>query len=293
VALILGVVLGLLSTSASLGVGISHLACGTGPVIGTSGPTVSPWEVALAPPGGLVNESWSINWNYSESSAGLSGYSDPANHNSTYSFELYNWTLEGSRNREIPGWGPTVTCPSQYLSAALSRGTVGGGCGGCLLADGVPGTVGERTTMPEQTFYGSAGSVLMNGSYSAAPVASITFQKVDGGLEESNPGDFAGLPVIVKPSYENRSLFGIEFSYVTHYIHFGVPIRLLSNSSNVEVSGTIPTDLAPPPGLESLSFTIRLEYILPASTTPETWDVYAAGAGSPFSIGGLLFERTA
>ncbi len=131
----------------------------------------------------------------------------------------------------------------------------------------------------------------MNASYGSEPNASFTWHETGGGVTLSNLTGFAGLPVAISSFYEFGHLYGLNITFKQSGIKFGIPIHLTSGAME-DVTGSFPHDFPwAPPGDDYLS--ISMNYIFPADTAQGSWNVYLAGAGSPYSVGGLLFEQTA
>ncbi|MGB6501376.1 MAG: hypothetical protein WBG19_08270 [Thermoplasmata archaeon] len=288
VCMILGISIGLILPLVILGVGVTHSICSQGPVIGRSGPLMSPWAIAVAPPGGFVNGSFSVNYTFPDSSYTIAGLSDLPMNSTVADYDVENWSLHSENSTEVSGRGPTVSCTSFLLVA----GGESSSCTGCPIGPPTPGGIGQRVVVPEQFGFGSIPSAIINGSYNAPPIASFTFEEVGGGLQVSNPGNFSGLPVAYGPFYEHGELYGLGLTIRMHSTHFGVPIRL-TNGTVENFTGSLPADLMHTAPSEDISLVIKMVYVLPVTTAAGTWDVYVAGAGNPYSIGGLLFEQTA
>ena len=284
VAIALGIALGVAFPALALGVGATHVICTKGPVIGWSGALATPDMVSIAPPGGSVNSSYSV--------PGGSGYSAIPQNSSSAFFDVYNWTLNSTISSVALGWGSNAPCPGD----SLGTGPVGGnvpwsGCGGCAVAAPAPSGVGQRLIIPQQVFYGSLPSALMNATYGMTPNASVTWNESGGGVTWTNSTGLSGLPVTFAPFYEYGALYGFAITLKQSGIHFGIPIHLITGGVE-NIAASFPQDLQrSSPGGVYLSITMT--YVFPATTAQGTWAIYRAGAGSPFSVGGLLFEQTA
>jgi hypothetical protein len=255
---------------------------------------VTPWYVALAPPGAYVNASYELKFastNFTVTEEGGSTF--PSNVTNSQ-FEVDNWTLTSESSRVLPGWGPRISCAPYTLAGGPdTTDKVGSsGCGGCQVAPPVPGGVGQRLSVPEQFYYGSTPSTIINASYNSAPIASFSFQEVDGGIQSSSPGNFSGLPVTFGSFYEYGKLYGFELSVSMSTIQFGIPIHL-TNGTSATVPEAFPAGLTGFQSAGTVSFSVQMTYVFPSATSEGTWNVYAAGSGSPYSVGGLLFEQTA
>jgi hypothetical protein len=287
VSLVIGVAVGLALPMGVLGIGITHQGCTVGPIIGWSGDLASPWYLALAPPGGFVNYSFWVQWTWSNHSYGFGGYTDVPVNATDSDFDVYNWTLQSERPTQVWGLGPSTPCP-KYVLGLVSAGW---SCA-CIVAPPTPGGVGQRLVVPSPFYSGSTPSAVINASYDAGPIGSVTFQPMDGGIEWSNPGNLSGLPVTDGPFYEGGELVGLGFTIRMTTPHFGVPIRFV-NGTVEDFTGTLPMNLWPTDPPQSMTYQCEMTYILPLTPTPQAWNIYAAGEGSPYSVGGLLFVQTA
>jgi hypothetical protein len=67
-------------------------------------------------------------------------------------------------------------------------------------------------------------------------------------------------------------------------IQFGVPIHFLNGTVATIPSGT-------PEWTPGTNLTIEVTYIFPGPGNNETWNIYAAGGGGAYPLGGYLFEQ--
>jgi hypothetical protein len=294
IVMAVGIACGIAIPLGVLGVGVTHTECSSGPIIGWSGPLLTPWDVALAPPGGYVNSSYELTSVSSNFSVQTGGGSTIPKNATTSDFEVDNWTMNSESSNQIPGWGAAVSCPPYILEEGYDTSGVTGisGCDGCQIVPSAPEGIGQRLLVPEEFYFNSTPSTVINASYNAPPIATFSFHQVPGGIQFSSPGNFSDLPFTDGPFYEFGQLYGFELTVVLSTIQFGVPIHF-TNGTSETVPGAIPTDLTRIQSSESISFSIHMTYVFPFATAQGTWNVYAAGAGSPYSIGGLLFEQTA
>jgi|GEM_PF-3148834 len=284
VVIVLGIAVGVAFPAIVLGVGVTHVVCTKGPMIGWSGALATPDMVSLAPPGGFVNSSYKV--------PGGSGYSTIPQNSSFGNFEVYNWTLNSTISSVALGWGANGPCPGDTLGTGPVGGNIPwGGCFGCPVAAPAPSGIGHRLIVPQQVFYCSLPSAIMEATYGAAPNATVTWNESGGGVTWRNSTGLLGLPVTFGPFYEHGVLYGFAITLTQSGIHFGIPIHLITGGVE-NISASFPQDFQwSPPGGVYLSITMT--YVLPATTAQGTWAIYVAGAGSPFSVGGLLFEQTA
>lgn len=286
VGLALGLVVGAALPIVAFGVGTTHVVCSPGPVIGWSGPLATPFEVALAPPGGFVNLSYNM--------PGEFGWSDLPMNDSTADYGVYNWTVSSQNRTEALGWGSNAPCSQITLGVSATLGNPPppwGGCGGCQVAPPAPSGIGQRLSVPQQLFYSTLPTALMNATYGVTPNATITWNESNGGVTWSNPAGLSGLPVTIGPFYEFGRLYGLNVTLKQSEIRFGIPIHLITGGTET-VPASFPLDF-PYHYSEPNYLSITMTYVFPAATAQGTWEIYLAGAGSPYSVGGLLFEQTA
>ena len=274
VGLAVGVAIGLVLTAGMLGTGATHLVCSQGPVIGWSGWLATPYTIPLAPPGGLVNSSFWIDIG----GAPVYGESTVPQNFSSADTDTLNWSLHSENTATAPGWGSSTPCPG----SDLVMGPSAGGCGGCQVAPPATPGVGQRLEVPSRF---AVDSALINASYGTTPIASFSWTQAGEGTQWSNLGTGA-FPAGVGSFYEYGHLIGLYLQIQVSSIHFGVPIRLTSGTMEI-----FPASF--PESVPGTGYAANMTYVFPSVTDQGTWDVYAAGAGSPYSVGGLVFEQTA
>ncbi len=209
---------------------------------------------------------------------------------SDYSVE--NWTLNSELSTSVPGWGSTTACPAYALHATADDTTAAGtGCYGCKIAGGASGGLGQQSYLPGQFYVGGIPSTLIDASYSATPLTNISFQELtDGGWYVNNPERYANFNFSYGPFYQHGQLFGFDVTVNYTSNHFGIPVRFL-NGTVEDFPGNYPGDFGNSTSPDMFAFVAAITYILPASPTLETWNIYSAGSGSMYSIGGLVFEQ--
>jgi hypothetical protein len=291
VSLAIGILIGVSLPVLVFGVGATHTICREGPILGTSGPLVAPFEVSVAPPGGLVDTTFALNTSFGGTpySSFGGGLIQPENGTSA-ALWAYNWTLRGENSTTVAGWGPAVACTGRDLLASGSLANGSSGCG-CSIAPPVSAGVGQRVELPARLSYNGVPAVLLNETYGPTPIASFNWSENDSGVRWSNPGNFAGLPVTVGPFYEFNRLVGIGIFLHLSKISFGVPINITGGGVE-NLPASFPSAFGLSSG-EEITMSIATAYILPADTDQGSWSVYLPGGGGPFSPGGLLFEQTA
>lgn len=291
IGLILGVSLGIALPATALGVGATHTVCVEGAVMGWSGLIATPTVVGLAPPGGLVNVSYSehvtVSSTYSWTDSAASA--EPVN-DSSVDVGVSNWTLVSILAEQIPGWGPVVHCPTFSWGRGSLNGLVSGGCDGCQIAPPVPGGIGNRLEVPTQFYYDSVPSTILNASYTSSPAATFTWNGSARDVTWSSTGPLENLTSYVGPFYEGKVLVGLGVQVHYSSIHFGVPIQLTDGSREV-IPASFPADIPGP--WENATIAIDYSYVFPLSTSQGSWQVYVPGLGSPYATGGLLFVQTA
>ncbi len=275
-SLAVGIAAGVLLSGAVLGVGVTHLECSQGSVVGWSGSLATPIALGIPPPGGLVNWSFSLG-----SSSG--SMQQPVN-STSFDYAVMNWTAVAETPITVAGWGPSAAgCPSLRLVYPI---TANGGCAGCSLAPGVPGGIGEKTVIPEVVSLGSVETPYLNASYPTLPLGTFSWNIVGGGgiyTDFSNLTQFGGAARAYQ-QYPGAPFSGLELNVVVHDVGFGVPIHLRNGTLVILPSDT--PQWSPGTGLD-----LQISYIFPGAGDNRTWAMYAAGAGSPYPLGGYLFEE--
>lgn len=285
-ALIIGITIGFAVTAVTLGLGVTHIVCNRGSPIGWSGTIASPYSIALAPPGGFVNASYSLTTVYNSSyRTGESGSSDLPMNSSWADIGALNWTLYSEGSSTALGWGSQAQCNGVIL---VPGPFFQWSCGGCVISPPATPGVGQRLVVPPQ-FYNASPSAVINASYGPAPAATFTWSENQTAFEWSSPEGVSGFPGTAAPFSEFGRSFGIGITTIQSAIQFGVPIHLLSGGSEL-IPASFPQDWpAGPPG--GTTMTITMTYVLPMSSGQGTWAVYLPGNGGPYSPGGLVFEQ--
>jgi hypothetical protein len=294
VGLSIGVVVGLILAGLTLGVG-THTVCVQGAAVGTGGPLLSPYDIAIAPPGGYVNSSWSTWQNSSEGSSQTSGGSAFPFNSSTSSFDIDNWTLYAERSTSTLGLGSEPRCPAYSLVASPGWSVAGiSGCFGCSVLPATSGGIGQRVIVPPQFYLDTVPSVLVNGSYDSQPLSTVSFSLAQNGdWEQSNANNnLSGYGITFGEFIYNGTGFGASFSVTYKQSHFGVPIRF-TNGTIEDFLGGLPTDENSTLYSGNLSVSVTMTYVLPAASSASTWEVFLPGGDSPYALEGLLFEQTA
>lgn len=282
VAILVGVALGLVLPYVAVSISLTHTECLRGPVLGSTGPLVSPYFVVAAPPGGLVWyhytvwSNWTVNGTtYSQSSAGFPEY--PVNDTES-DFGGYNWTLYSVTSRTVHGEGPSPSCPGSTLVA----GETSWSCGGCQVAGPVAPGLGNRVVIPS-AFPGSTDpSALLNGSYGSSPAFSFQWSGGPSGVQWTPPVSTPS-PVQIAPYYNGSTLIGLGLKVQIPVTFFGVPITLGNGQTEV-VEGSLQQDNPTTTG-----YNCAATYIFPISDDQGIWDAYTAGSSSAYPLGGLLF----
>jgi hypothetical protein len=279
VGLCVGLVVGVALPLVALGVGVTHVVCNQGSALGWGGRLLAtPLNVAVPPPGGFVNYSVTVSMNGSE----VQTYFSPLPSNaSVASWLSYNWTAYSETASTTPGWGPAPKCPAY----ALAPGALYGG-GNCFLAAPTPAGIDERSAIPDDLNSCGSPSALINATYGASPISNFDWVNTSQGEQFSVPTGPGSYQLTAGPFFEHQQLYGFGVSVRLSSIQFGLPIPVRSGGVE-DFAASLPEDV---PGL---SLQGSLTYVFPAATDQGSWDVYLAGPGSPYSVGGLLFEQTA
>lgn len=291
-ALAAGAVVGFLLPAIALGVGTSHLVCVVGGITGWSGVIATPTDIALAPPGGAVNYSSSLNTVWSSTDAsGLTGASEAPLNWSTVDMYQQNWTFRSESTQRVLGWGASPQCPGVLTANGGPTGEYGA-CFACLIANATPSGVGNRLLIPQPVVVEGTPLASVNLSYAPSPAGSLSWTATSTGVVSlSESAGLRELPVSVEPFYELGQFIGLGITLLQQQqLSFGVPIHFL-NGSTVVVPASLPTDWPVGPA-GATSFSLTLTYVLPASTDQGSWAVYLAGSGGAISAAGLLFEQT-
>jgi hypothetical protein len=281
----IGVAVAIVFSGVVIGLFDGHLSCEQGPKLGTSEPLATPYVLGVPPPGGLVN--WSMNitrTSYASVYPGTNASTSYPVANTSTSLDVLNWTLYSETSNSSLGLGPAGSCPAYSLVVTLPEG---GGCTGCVVAQGTPAGVGEQSQIPGEFSFETFASVALDASYGARPVASFTWRATGGSnIDLVSSTNLSHIFGSTGPFLLNGSFVGLGLEANLTSIEFGVPI-----SSGGESLGTYSATL--PSGMPGTSLEIALTYIFPASVDQGTWEVFEAGAGSPYPAGGFLFEQTA
>jgi hypothetical protein len=237
-----------------------HYACVQGALRGQGGLLNTPAAVYVPPPGGQVT---------AEGSLPPIGWSAVSFNDTRAVLTYLNWTLYANRSVLVAGPGESVSCPANDLESESGDSTL------ILwsIGPGAPAGIGERVTVPTTITGLAEPSGVIDGSYPSSPLGNFTWYV--HGTEVYARGSASLTAAGVNVSANQTELVIRTGSYVAH---FGVPI-LLTNGTTQVFPGT-------------LAVNSSTTYVFPATTDQGTWDVYAAGAGSPYSIGGYLFEQT-
>ena len=233
-----------------------------------------PLAVAIPPPGGLVSYSYSF-----DNSGGSSLV--PTNW-TVFAFQFLNWSAVKETPVTLAGWGSNIGCPALKLMAPK----FGNGSGeGIPLVPGVPGGVGERTILPEIIHWGSTSTPYLNASYPASPLGTFSWNLSHGDLytDFSNLSAFTDYAAPYQPT-PGAPFAGMTLQVSVDEVGFGVPIHLLNGTEVTIASGT-------PEWLPGSSLIVHMTYIYPGSGDNQTWAMYSAGVGSPFPLGGYLFDQ--
>jgi len=291
VALAVGCVIGVATSTLLLGLGSASTLCFRGPALGSSGPTISPDAVAVPPPGGFVN------WSVGQTEGHLGGYLGLGDSSSSFpvnasglSFSVRNWTLYSVTAGGVPTLMRHGSCPAYELVASTVSW---GGLAGSLPGRSASAGIGERSLVPVQLEGGwlpgdlrNYSSVFLNGSYGPAPVASFSWHSIGGGeVDVRAPVNLSAQFSYVGPVRVNGSFIGLGLRATLSEITFGVSILSRGSVVGIFAGGE-------PSGFPGVHLSIQITYILPATVDQGTWAVYAAGGGSGYPLGGYLFEQT-
>jgi hypothetical protein len=93
-------------------------------------------------------------------------------------------------------------------------------------------------------------------------------------------------PVDFSPFYQSGQVIGLGVEIHVQFLYFGVPIHLLTGTTEV-VTGSLQLE-----GPYTSGWTESITYVLPLSDDQGNWSAYVAGAGSPYPLGGLLLVQT-
>ncbi len=281
-ALVTGVVVGLLLSSLGLGLPPTYGGCATGRVVGWSGPIAVPVALGIPPPGGLVTWSFALTTHDGPWTNTTSGSTRaPVNSTVAVTFEV-NWTAVEASPVSPAGAGAGAACPS----IRLVPHSLGPTCLGCPVAPSAPAGLGQRSAVPPQFTVGSVPSVSLNATYPADPFASFSWSAAGANLSVRDDGNFSGYLPSVAAVFVDGSFVGLGLSVRVSALSYGVPIRLMNGTYTTVGTST-------PGGFPGASFDLNVTYIFPADRDQGRWNVYFAGEGSPYPLGGLLFERVA
>jgi hypothetical protein len=280
VGLVAGVALGVALPALVLGLVATHQDCVRGDVLGWSGHLAVPLALGVPPPGGFVN--WSFAFVTHSGPWSSSGRTVSPSNSTEVQFMVVNWTAYAESPVTTVGWGPSPACPPIALGAPNILPT---GCS-CILTPGVAGGVGVRTAIPSQGAWGADPTPLLNGSYPASPVATFSWNITHGDLFVtflSGASRFLG-DVTPYQSYHGAPYSGLALQVHQNETDFGIPVHLLNGTTLTLPSGT-------PQWLSGSTLTVTETYIFPGANDNQTWAMYVAGGGSPYPLGGYLFEQ--
>lgn len=260
----------------------STVACPRGSELGWSGPVATTLAVSVAPPGGYVRsvfwtqDNATVNQTGNITGTGVSGTWNA----STAVVEIFNWTLYAGGGAST-GWaGIAEACPVYDLVA------------GPALGNATPFTwsVLPAASSSPFTFQSITGNFTYEGIPSVSYVGSYSTQI--GTFSLSPDRATINLPTSLGISYGWDSQdngqpanFTFHLSIPASSTGFAVPIHLPSGGSVALPAN----DAAALPDTEVMH---SLAYVFSSANESGSWNVYAAGLGSPESIGGLLFVRT-
>lgn len=286
VSLVIGIVIGAAIPAGALGIGATHIGCSQGKNVGLSGAVSVPIAVAIPPPGGSVNWTYSYTTYLGDHNYTLAGVSTVPDNYSAFASVIYNWTAVAETTTTLLGRGPNAACPAVALESPPPN--LGGGCSGCSAAPSTPAGVGQRSAIPTGLPPASGGSVYLNASYPSAPSAAFSWSSSGGGATTlSNVHNFSAFmpPSVTGPFYVGDRFVGLGLSVRLNEIQFGVPVQMTSGAMVV-----LPSEL--PSAIPRASLSILITYVFPAEDDQGTWNMYPAGANSPYSLGGYVFEQT-
>lgn len=258
----------------------THVVCREGQVLGTSAKLAVPLYLGVSPPGGLMNETDVELYNGSRTMWG--GWDTPQNGTWGAPAWVTNWTLVSVNPTILAGAGTSETCPQ---SALLERDGVW--WAGSFHWPETPAGVGHRTQVPPNFTYEGYPLVSLNSAYASSPVGTFSWKVTNGTAHWSNVSGLSNLSITIRPDVERGHLLGLGILYTYHTTYFGVPITF-ANGSHQTVAGSYPANY--PPG-QTDDFNVT--YIFPTADDQGTWNVYLAGSGTAYPVGGLLFEQTA
>lgn len=282
VSISVGVAVGLLIPSITLGAFATHVVCDRGPVIGITGGISAPLVVGIAPPGGLVTYLYQFWINSTGGSYHEWGGPTAPENSTTSAGGLFRWNLSSVQQSRALGWGPQQACAPLSLTGTGG----GGGCSGCTLSPPVPQGIGNRVLLPTTISYQGFPGVTLNATYPSSPVASFTWHVGTEGLEWAFNFGASELNATFHPFYKGTSLVGLAVLQDASTLGFGVPIELTNGTIQ-----TVPETF--PAGWAVSGFAAEVTYILPASDDQGTWEVFLAGGGSAYPLGYYLFVQTA
>jgi hypothetical protein len=277
---IVGVVVGVVVPIGSTATWTVNPGCAAGPVLGSSGPVLTPYVIAAPPPGGLV--AWNLTVQESPLTSTTGGSTGgPVNVTETVA-DVFNWTLRQGIYLHHEPWSEPLSCPQ--VVAPAGRASQGASL---RIAGPTPSGVGERTVVPAHFTLGNWSSVTLNVSYPSAATASFNWSS-----SGPDPLGFSGGPGwgaldATASRYYNGSVFvGLGITVQLSSVGFGVPIRLPG-----KLVDTYPASV--PAAFGGGLLRADVTYVFPASVDQGSWEIFEAGAGSAFPVGGLLFEQTA
>jgi hypothetical protein len=93
------------------------------------------------------------------------------------------------------------------------------------------------------------------------------------------------LPSVAGPYYVDHTFIGLGPRVQLSEIHFGVPIHLLNGTLELIPSGF-------PSAVPAVLLSITITYVFPVTDDQGTWNMYPAGGGGAFPLGGFVFEQT-
>ncbi len=261
VAIVVGSVAALTIVMVSGGGVPFHYACVQGPILGDSGLLNSPAAVYVPPPGGQV---------IAQGSLPPIGWSAASFNSTTAVLTVLNWSLFANRSVLVAGPGESVSCPPNDLESENGNSTNVG----WTIGPGAPAGIGQRVTVPTTITGLGVPSAVIDGSYPPSPLGNFTWYIHGSEVYSRGSPSLTGAGVDVSA---NATELVIHTESTA--AHFGVPIVLTNDTTQVFPAMIVVNS--------------STTYVFPASTDQGTWDVYAAGDGSPYSIGGYLFVETA
>jgi hypothetical protein len=289
IAVACGIIIGAIVTVPSLA---THTVCAQGVELGYSGNLSTVVWLVAAPPGGSVayeawfQESFDVNGSLGTVGDGFGGLTN----GSTAEVTVFNWTMYVETSEQAAGFGSSQHCPSYTLEAGSPVQGRTGGCLSCNMGPPVPAQVGARVIEPSNISIFGHPTSIYNASYPGVPLGNFSWTYSQGQFSH-----WAESPSLAAASLQftgedqtnasNDSLW-LFYSIPSAEIGLGIPIHLFRGGSQLV---SIPvTQLSP--GWTSW---YNVTYEFPVTTDQGSWDVFQAAPGSPYSIGGLLFEMTA